>query len=143
MTQLPTRAPTATELLGIPVVQQELDRAWIDSQAEDPVHRHEEGGWIYMDILTGQIVVRRAPAGIQAIVVLDNPPLVAGSVVVGIFHTHPNPSAAGWYTGPSLTDETCDDRDGVPDLIRADDGIHLSGPKSRRGGLDGGPGYPP
>jgi hypothetical protein len=32
---------------------------------------------------------------------------------------------------------------GVPCLIRADDGDHTTGPASRRGGLAGGPGYPP
>jgi hypothetical protein len=31
---------------------------------------------------------------------------------------------------------------GVPDLIRADDGIHLSGPDSRRDGLTGDGGFP-
>jgi len=31
----------------------------------------------------------------------------------------------------------------MPDLIRADDGNHVSGPDSRRGGLGGGAGFPP
>ena len=55
----------------------------------------------------------------------------------------PNPTSEGWFSGPSEADRLADERDGVPDLIRADDGIHLSGPESRRGGLGGGPGYPP
>jgi len=45
------------------VVQQALEQAWDDSLPGDPVQRHEEGGWIYMDNTTGIVVVRRAPAG--------------------------------------------------------------------------------
>jgi hypothetical protein len=63
-------------------------------------------------------------------------------VVVGKFHTHPNPTAEGWDPGPSPGDQQVDAIHGVPDLIRAEDGIHVSGPDSRRGGLGGGPGYP-
>ena len=73
----------------------------------------------------------------------DLPPVMSSSVIVGVFHTHPNPSVEGWETGPSESDRRADERDGVPDLIRSDDGIHFSGPESRRGGLLGGPGFPP
>jgi len=62
--------------------------------------------------------------------------------VVGKFHTHPNPSSEGWNPGPSAADRAIDKRHGVPDLIRADDGIHFSGPERRRGGSAGEPGYP-
>jgi hypothetical protein len=142
-TQPPTRPPTAAELLADPVVQQALQQAWIDSQPNDPGQRHEEGGWLYMNLKTGKLIARRAPRGVQFAIDLDNPPLVLDAVVVGIFHTHPNPSSEGWTTGPSASDQACDARDGVPDLIRADDGVHLSGPSSRRGGLGNSPGYPP
>ena len=73
---------------------------------------------------------------------LGNPPHMSEHVVVGVFHTHPNPSAEGWEPGPSGADQYADERDGVPDLIRADNGIHLSGPEARRGGLAGGSGFP-
>jgi len=136
-------APTAAQLLNHPTVRQALDDAWKDSCPHDPQLRHEEGGWIYLDLSTGEIQTRRAGAGLQAELNLDSPPAVTGAVVVGVFHTHPNPTAGGWYGGPSEADRLADERDGVPDLIRADDGIHLSGPESRRGGLGGGPGYPP
>jgi hypothetical protein len=142
-TNPPTRPPTAAELLNDPVVLQAIEQAWIDSLANDPAQRHEEGGWIYIDLKTGDLLIKRAPRGGQFAIDLDNPPAVAGSVVVGIFHTHPNPSAEGWTTGPSASDQACDTRDGIPDLIRADDGVHLSGPPSRRGGLAGGSAYPP
>jgi proteasome lid subunit RPN8/RPN11 len=95
-----------------------------------------------MNMVTGELTVRRAAAGHQSEVNLDNPPHVSGHIVVGVFHTHPNPSADGWEPGPSEADRYADERDGVPDLIRADNGIHVSGPDTRRGGLTGGPGYP-
>jgi len=66
-----------------------------------------------------------------------------GGWIVAKFHTHPNPSSEGWMTRPSASDRAIDARHGVPDLILADDGIHVSGPEIRRGGLTGGPGYPP
>jgi hypothetical protein len=100
----PTQAPTTAELLGDPVVQQAMEQAWADSLPDDPAHRHEEGGWIYIDTTTAQITVRRAPAGSQAELDLNHPPQVPGCVVVGTFHTHPNPTAEGWYSGPSITD---------------------------------------
>ena len=139
----PTRAPTASELLNDPAVQAALDQAWIDSQPGDPVQRHEEGGWIYLNLTTGQMTMQRAAQGLTDEIDLSNPPVVMGAVVVGIFHTHPNPIAEGWYPGPSPDDRYLDALVGVPDLIRAEDRVHLSGPDSRRGGLAGGPGFPP
>lgn len=64
-------------------------------------------------------------------------------MVVGKFHTHPNPTSEGWDPGPSGADKKVDAVHGVPDLIVADDGIHASGPDSRRGGMCGGDGFPP
>ncbi len=75
------------------VVQQALEQAWNASLAGDPIQRHEEGGWIYMDHTTGMVAVRRAPAGAQASLDLSTPPVVPRAVVVATFHTHPNPSA--------------------------------------------------
>jgi hypothetical protein len=135
--------PTAADLQKLPVVRQALEQAWLDSLSGDPNRRHEEGGWIYMDATKGDVLVRRAPAGTQAALDLSLPPLVPGAAVVATFHTHPNPSAEGWDPGPSAEDTNTASLFGVPCLIRADDGIHTTGPTSRRGGLSGGPGYPP
>jgi hypothetical protein len=121
---------------------QALALAWIDSQANDPAQRHEEGGWIYMELFTGDLAVQRVARGLSAAIDLSIPPLIPNSIVVGKFHTHPNPIAEGWDPGPSPADRRVDDLHGVPDLIRAEDGIHLSGQPTRRGGLTGGPGYP-
>ena len=138
----PTHSPTASELRGHPVVQSAIEEAWNDSRPHDSQSRHEEGGWFYINLTSGEITVRRAAAGYQSEVNLANPPHLSEHVVVGVFHTHPNPSAEGWEPGPSEADRYADEGDGVPDLIRADNGIHVSGPDSRRGGLAGGPGFP-
>src|SRR5438132_13984366 len=44
---------------------------------------------------------------------------------------------------PSPGDEQSARILGVPCLIRAEDGIHTTGPDAHRGGLAGGPAYPP
>ena len=142
MTSPPSRPPSANELLDNPVVIQALDEAWAASESGDSQNRHEEGGWIYMNLATAEISTRRAPRGRQASIDLRHPPHVNGCFVVGKFHTHPNPSSEGWDPGPSTSDRVLDERHGVPDLIRADDGVHLSGPNTRRGGLVGELGYP-
>jgi hypothetical protein len=138
----PTRAPTATELANDPIVLVALDQAWIDSERGDPVRRHEEGGWIYLNVTTGDLTVRRALRGRGSGIDLEKPGIIAGSVVVGKFHTHPNPTSEGWISGPSGGDVLIDEEHGVPDLIRAEDGTHFSGPECRRGGLVGEAGYP-
>ncbi len=135
-------APTTSELLDSLAVQHALEVAWVDSLPADPGKRHEEGGWIYVDTTTGDLALRRAPAGRRAFLDLDTPPVVAGSVVVATFHTHPNPAAEGWSPGPSEGDTHSAWILGVPCLIRAEDGIHTTGPERRRGGLQGPPGYP-
>jgi hypothetical protein len=135
------QAPTISELLQEPAVKDALERAWKDSVPDDP-GRHEEGGWVYLNQAAGGIEIRRAPAGGRAALDLNSPPVLPDSVVVATFHTHPNPSAEGWDPGPSAADTQSAWLLGVPCLIRADDGIHSTGPDSRRGGLLGGPGYP-
>jgi hypothetical protein len=105
------RAPTATELANHPTVRQAIEAAWNESLPGDAQRRHEEGGWIYLYLSTGQFLIRRAAAGHQAELNLDDPPEIAGAVVVGVFHTHPNPTAEGWYGGPSEADRGADERD--------------------------------
>jgi hypothetical protein len=138
----PTRPPTASELLAHPAVIQAMDEAWGDSQVNEPDDRHEEGGWIYMDLATAGIVTRRAPTGARSRLSLANPPLVPNHLIVGTFHTHPHPASEGWTTEPSAQDAIAARHTGVPWLIRAEDGNHCTGPDRRRGGLGGGTGYP-
>ena len=136
-------APSASELQQHPAVLVALAAAWHDSKPGDPNTRHEEGGWIYVNQATGEIKVLRAAPGIRAAIDLSYPPTLADCIVVGKFHTHPNPTSEGWAPGPSASDPSTDERHGVPDLIQADDGVHFSGPDRRRGGLAGPQGYPP
>jgi hypothetical protein len=96
-----------------------------------------------MNLTSGEITVRRQAAGQQASIDLSNPPVLGGFIIVGKFHTHPNPSSEGWTPGPSRRDLRVDAIHGVPDLIRADTGVYVSGPDTRRGGLTGDPGFPP
>ena len=140
---VPSRPPTASELLTQPEVIAALAQAWADSKVNDPANRHEEGGWIYLELSTGEIVTRRASRGTRSRLSLANPPLLPDHAIVATFHTHPNPASEGWLTGPSSKDETGATYSGVPWLIRAEDGDHWTGPASRRGGLAGGPGFPP
>src|SRR3954471_3133061 len=120
----PTQPPTANVLLQAQPVLDALEQAWTDSEAADPARRHEEGGWIYQDQTSGELAVERAARGNDASIDLNYPPLLAGKIVVGKFHTHPNPSAEGWIPGPSPADRVVDAQHGVPDLIRSDQGIH-------------------
>lgn len=143
MSAPPLRPPSASELLAHPAVIQALEQAWVDSQVDDQNNRHEEGGWIYMDLTTGVTVTQRAPRGTRGRISLGNPPWLPNHVIVGTFHTHPNPASEGWVTGPSSQDKLAARLSGVPWLIRAEDGNHYAGPDSRKGGLGGGPGYPP
>jgi hypothetical protein len=95
-----------------------------------------------MDATTGAVTILRAPPGQQSTTALHAPPLISGSFVVAIFHTHPNPTAEGYFGGPSGFDQLSADALGVPCLIRADDGDYTTGPERRRGGLTGNPGFP-
>ncbi len=142
MSTPPARPPSASELLAHPEVARALVEAWGDSQVDDPSNRHEEGGWIYLNLANGEIATRRAPAGTRSRLSLGNPSLLPDHIVVGTFHTHPNPASEGWETGPSTQDGAAAAYSGVPWLIRAEDGDHLAGPDSRRGGTGGSFGYP-
>ncbi|MEQ9667841.1 eCIS core domain-containing protein [Coleofasciculus sp. G2-EDA-02] len=125
------QAPTANELLANGNVQSALGAAWTDSQVNDPTNRHEEGGWIYLNLVTGEISTRRAPAGAQARLDLGNPPQVDESIVVGDFHTHPNPTSQGWQPRPSTQDHAHGAWAGVPGLVRSDIGDFTFGPNQR------------
>jgi hypothetical protein len=58
-------APTIIELLNDMTVLKALEDAWADSKADDAAQRHEEGGWIYMDLATGQLLAQRARQEVQ------------------------------------------------------------------------------
>jgi hypothetical protein len=82
-----------------------------------PAGVHEEGGWIYLNLITGSLATRRAPGGGQASINLGGPPDVADSIVVGTFHTHPNVGPCWGVVFPSGTDTNSANSTGVPWLI--------------------------
>jgi len=135
-------APDVPQLLADKRVRDAIEQAWNESQVDDADKRHEEGGWVYANTETGALTTKRAPAGGQAAIDLNRPPSVRGHVVVAKFHTHPNPTNEDWEPGRSPSDERNAIRHGVPSIIRADDGIHVTGPQTRRGGLRVQPGFP-
>jgi hypothetical protein len=77
-------------------VREAFSAAWADS--EPGPDGHEEGGWIYLDLVTGAISVRRADpeASLSKRIQLGYPPTVDDAVLIGTFHTHPIP---GPYQG--------------------------------------------
>ena len=113
------RAPTHNQLVRRTVVRNELAAAWNASNpAVNPpvVGQHEEGGWVYLNLITNALTVRRQAAGGGAAINLAAPPIVADSIVVAKFHTHPNLGPA-WMAGPSPQDTLVDAAHGVPDIV--------------------------
>jgi hypothetical protein len=142
------QAPDYNTLIADPTVQAALTTAWTNSNPAVPgpgTTQHEEGGWIYLNLITGNISVRHQTSGGQAAINLSNPPIVADSIVVGKFHTHPN-LGPNWVHGPSSGDATVDAQHGVPDIVVASPNppattYYQSGP-SRRLHLAGNQGLP-
>ena len=78
---------------------------------------HEEVGWIYLDLITGNLATRRGAGGGQANGDLSGAPEVADSVLVGAFHTHPNVGPCWGAVFPSGVDTATANSIGVPLLI--------------------------
>ena len=135
-------APSGTELLADPTVQSAFAAAWADSFADDPQLRHEEGGFIYYNPTTGKIAVRRTLPGRRNELDLSSPPPVKDSYLVGLFHTHPSPSATGWMPDPSAEDHKLADGAGVPFFTISEEQVYVIGPARRVGGCDGPTGFP-
>jgi hypothetical protein len=135
-------APTADELRVHPVVVAAFAAAWADSFPDDRVLRHEEGGYIYFNPTTGEVLVRRALPGTWGSLNLNNPPVVRDAFLVATYHTHPHPISEGFDPDPSSSDIYWADDSGVPWLIVSELGVVFVGPSRRSGGLVGNPGYP-
>ena|SRR5205823_5094354 len=134
-------APTAAELEQHPVVQAAFAAACADSLVDDPVQRHEEGGFIYAN-QTGDVIVRRVLPGSRWLLDLSFPPPVPGYFVVATYHTHPTPIADGGNPDPSPDDRQYADDSGVPWFVISELGTFVVGPERRVGGLAGPGGYP-
>ncbi len=134
------RAPTFAELVGNPTVAAALAAAWGASSVgvNPPVGaQHEEGGWVYLNLITNALSVTRQAAGAGAAINLAAPPVQADSVVVAKFHTHPN-LGPGWLAAPSPADTAVDAVHGVPDIVVGTPGVNpavfqtfASGPAQR------------
>lgn len=139
---MPPDAPSAAELEANPVVQAAFATAWADSLTDDPVRRHEEGGYIYVHPVTGSVTVRRALPGGRRSIDLDTPPVVTGWYLVATYHTHPNLIADGGEPEPSPIDHKWAHDTGVPWFVVTEIGVFVAGPNRRVGGLAGPEGYP-
>ncbi|MFO0805226.1 MAG: hypothetical protein U0791_19145 [Gemmataceae bacterium] len=135
-------APSAEELKEHPVVKAAFAAAWADSFPDDSALRHEEGGFIYANPTTGEIIVRRAPPGLMRLLDLTHPPSVPGAFLVATYHTHPNPIALGWNPDPSDDDRELAEGSGLPWFVISELGVDFAGPSRRVNGLSGSPGYP-
>lgn len=87
-----------------------LRQAWLDSQADSPLERHEEGGYIVRDSGGGYHVERWPRGGESRIAppTIDPKGCYNGRVVLAVFHTHPNrpvdETGREWEQGPSQSD---------------------------------------
>ena len=137
------QALAAGPLLADPTVQAAMAAAWAASNPAVPgpgTTQHEEGGWIYMNLITGAITVTTQNAGASAAIDLSSPATVDDCVVVGYFHTHPN-LGPGWNPRPSGRDVTNVGPRGVPAYVRSGIGDFTYGPASRLH-LAGSQGFP-
>jgi hypothetical protein len=135
-------APSIDELRANPVVQAAFAAAWADSFPDDPVLRHEEGGYIYVSPVTGEVAVRRSQPGSLRGLDLSFPPEVTGCFLVATYHTHPNPISEGNDPDPSPADVRFAHESGVPWFVVSEVGVVAVGPERRVGGMTGPPGYP-
>jgi len=133
------RAPTFDELRKNSTVSEAINDAWRASDVginDRVLQAHEEGGWVFMNLIDGSLSIERAkPVGTDFIIV-EPPPQVEDSVLVAIFHTHPDLGPVGM---PSRHDRREDSRRGVPNLVAGNTGnkpdvfqVRLSGPSVRK-----------
>ena len=117
--------PTGAQMIGDPTVQAALASAWaasnpaiVPSGGPVPPGVHEEGGFVYQNLITGSLTTSRVAAGSQASLPLNNPKPPANSITVGGFHTHPNVGAAWGPPFPSPADTKWATRNGIPLIFR-------------------------
>jgi hypothetical protein len=118
-------SPTGATMMGDATVQATLSAAWAASGAAlttpgvaAPAGVHEEGGYIYLNLITGLLATSRAAAGAQASLPLDDPDPPTECITVGGFHTHPNVGPGWGAPQPSGADTTWATDNGIPLLLR-------------------------
>ncbi|HEU5108967.1 MAG TPA: hypothetical protein VFT95_10475, partial [Micromonosporaceae bacterium] len=118
--------PGPGALIGDATVQAALASAWTASNpaitpappAPGPPGVHEEGGFIYLNIITNVITTDRVAAGAQASLALNDPNPPDHAITVGGYHTHPNVGPVWGAPFPSGADTAWATRNGIPLLIR-------------------------
>jgi len=130
----PPAPPTALEITNNPVVVAAIDEAWKDSQVASYENRHEEGGWIIQNILTGELKVHRAqPIPDRSSISIHNYiPWEDNWRIVGSFHTHPNPTkdekGMTWNVyNPGQSDLNNPATSHIPCIIKHDKGFTTYG----------------
>lgn len=113
-----------------------------------PSLAHEEGGYVYMNLVTGDLTTRTIPRGAQASLPFPVAPLVTNSVAVGLYHSHPNVGACWGAPFLSGADGRVSAHFGLPMLMIgafpavANTSFHAGGVNRRAhlAGSRGGPG---
>ena len=122
--------PSLDDLLKDKFVDQELKKAWKESNPDAPEvkngdpgsTKHEQGGGIYWNEKTSELKIERVPAGTR-----DGnsgaPPATGDWEKVAEFHTHPNTAAEGYTAEPSPADRNYVKKvSKVPEIVETHDG---------------------
>jgi hypothetical protein len=152
-------APTGEELKSHPDVIQQLNKAWEASlpmlppaTSKDDIENgnHEEGGWIYLNLVTGRLEFKEADklrvivhpgTPPEMAIDLSLPPKVDDAVLVANYHIHPNEEGV-YAEGPSGEDWTSIDSYQVPGLMKDWVKVWAYGTVDRRAQLWGNRTYP-
>lgn len=148
-------APTGAQLMASPAVIAAYAVAWPASNpaivaappAVAPANLHEEGGFIYLNLVTGALTTDRVAAGAQASLPLNGPNPPENAITVGGYHTHPNVGPAWGPPFPSPADTNWATRNGIPLLYQgafpavANTSMGFTGPNQRLN-LAGDRGFP-
>jgi hypothetical protein len=118
--------PGPGALIADAAVQAALASAWATSNAAltspppaPPTPGvHEEGGFIYLNIITNVLTTDRVAPGAQASLPLNDPSPPDHAVTVGGYHTHPNVGPPWGAPFASGADGRWATRNGIPLLIR-------------------------
>ena len=122
------KPPTFSELQKNRVVLAAIEQAWKASNVDvvgggDLVSPpHEEGGWIFMNVIDGSLSTRSAEAKYTDAIDLNDPPEEKDSVVVANFHTHPHLGRGLAKAKPSWEDRQLGRKYGVPNLVAINPG---------------------
>ncbi len=153
------RALTGEELKDHPDVIQQLNEAWDDSlpmmppaTSKDDIEsgNHEEGGWIYLNLVTGKLefkkadklrIIVRAGTPPEMAIDLSLPPTLDDAVIIANYHIHPNEPGV-YAEGPSGDDYATIDSYGIPGLMKDWKKVWVYGSVPMRLKLSGNRTYP-